>query len=81
MQLSIFTLFMATGFSAALALPTLSVDVSIPTAVPTTLPAIIDLPIVGGLKERAIDKRCSTWNILFNPCSCPSQSAKCNARR
>lgn len=78
MQLSIFTLLAVAGLSAALVAPltpgTLPSDLDVNVTVPTVLE--------NGLS--AIDKRCSPWNILVDPCSCPSQKAPggaCDGKR
>ncbi|KAJ4386162.1 hypothetical protein N0V93_009055 [Gnomoniopsis smithogilvyi] len=69
MQFSILTLLAAASLSTALVAPI------IPSVLPGDLAGNITVPQVldGGL--HVIDKRCSRWNIVFNPCSCPSQKA------
>lgn len=56
-------------------LPTNVLPIGLP-ALPTDIPSL-DLPIVPtlpvGKDVKAIEKRCSWFNVKFNPCVCPSQ--------
>lgn len=75
MQFSLLTILSATSLAAALAvpvIPSLEVINNLPAlSNATTTPA---LPILKDVA--AVEKRCSAWNKVFNPCVCPSQWGK-----
>lgn len=74
MQFSIITILALAGLSASLAVPAIPA-VALPTEVLSDLPITNSLP---DIKEKEIEKRCSAWNKVFNPCSCPSQKEACD---